>query len=148
MNYRKATVPRLSRPLASTAALTTSSRVVPSGGTLASYLAVLDLYSFKEVIETTQPWALSPVPGADYQRATDALRVRAVPELGTLATSINGSQDRAIVHRSWGLYANGKFYGKNFRFAEYLRVRNAVVGVLLNLAIVMGVLLSFFGPFR
>lgn len=76
------------------------------------------------------------------------LKVRTVPELGTLAISVNEGPDRAIVHRSWGLFDNGKLYGSKFRFAEHMRVKNVLVGVLLNLAIAMGMVLLSLPPVR
>lgn len=76
------------------------------------------------------------------------LGVRSVPDLGTLATSITAGPNVAIVYRSWGLLDRGDFYGQNFKYNEYMRVRNAFIGVALHCAITFGMLALAIRPVR
>ena len=42
------------------------------------------------------------------------------PDLGSLAaSSIGAGQNRAVVHRTWGLLNGGDLYGRNFQYNEY-----------------------------
>ena len=46
--------------------------------------------------------------------------MRQDPDLGSLAASSIGAwQNRAVVHRTWGLLDDGNLYGKNFQYNEY-----------------------------
>lgn len=121
---------------------------MPSGGTLASYLSLLDIYSISEVKEAADPWALSPIPGHGHRMASGTLGVRTVPEFGTLAFFINEAPDRAFVYRSWALHDGGEYYGRKFRFSEGLRVTNIFIGLLSNLAFMLGILMILLPPVR
>lgn len=120
----------------------------PSGGTCATFLAMLEQYSLKEIAESSKPWALSPVPGIRYPNPAGSLGVRQVPDLGTLTTWVGANADRAIVHRSWGLMGRGSLYGPRFRFTEHLRVRNYFIAVALNLLTALGMMALVLPPFR
>lgn len=124
----------------------------PSGGTLLTALGILDHYSLKEVAKSTLPWAMSPVPGPKSVQSAPLmsrlLGVRSVPDLGTLTTSISAGPNEAIVYRSWGLFDRGNFYGRNFKYSEYMRVRNAFIGVALHFAIAFGLVALVIPPVR
>ena len=79
---------------------------------------------------------------------TRYLGIRSVPGLGNLTTSVAGSTDRAIVHRSWGLINDGRTYGSNFQFYEYMAVRNKLIGVAVHLAIAVGMAAIALSPVR
>ncbi|KAI9877129.1 MAG: hypothetical protein M1830_004724 [Pleopsidium flavum] len=125
----------------------------PSGGTIATVLGILDFYSLKDVMDSTKAWALSPTPGPkSVERpslVTRFLGVRNVPDLGTLTTSISGGANRAIVHRSWGLMGgNSSLYGPRFHFNEYVKVRNAFIGVAVHFMIAVGMMALALPPIR
>uniref|UniRef100_A0A8H7NAI3 Uncharacterized protein n=1 Tax=Bionectria ochroleuca TaxID=29856 RepID=A0A8H7NAI3_BIOOC len=68
---------------------------------------------------------------------------RNIPDLGTVTTSPAGSTDAFIVERTWGLLSatpsrKAEFYGPNFTFEEYLRVRNWIQGVALHFFLTLG----------
>ncbi|KAH0537000.1 hypothetical protein FGG08_006172 [Glutinoglossum americanum] len=120
----------------------------PSGGTLETGLTIPEVYSLSQIAESTKPWALSPVEGVRYGRSASLLGLRTVPDIGTLAVSPIASIDRSIVHRTWGLLDGGKAYGANFRFNEYIRVRNAFIGIIVR--VVYGIVVTglLFPPIR
>lgn len=72
--------------------------------------------------------------------------VQFIPDLGTLAPSIMGASNVAIVHRSSGLMSG--LYGSHFRFYEYMRVRNSVIGAALHFAIVFATIALTMPPVR
>ena len=115
-------------------------------------LCLLDHYSLKEVAKSTTPWAMSPVPSPKSVQSTPLmsklLGVRSVPDLGTLATSFTAGPNVAIVYRSWGLFDRGDFYGRNFKYNEYMRVRNAFIGVALHFALTIGMVALTIPPVR
>ena len=125
---------------------------MPSGGTLLTALGLLDHYSLNEVAKATSPWAMSPVPGPKSVHSTPLmsklLGIRSVPDLGTLATSFAAGPNMAIVHRSWGLIDRGNYYGHNFKYKEYMRVRNSFIGVALHFAIAFGFVALTVPPVR
>ncbi|KAH6687314.1 saccharopine dehydrogenase [Plectosphaerella plurivora] len=122
----------------------------PSGGTLATALGLLGAYPLREIDASYKPYALSPVPNTKKVPAEPFLHrllgVRTVSELGTLTTSIAGTTDSAIVHRSWGLHSSlpGKTkeaYGPNFTFKEFFRARNWLHGVIIHVGLLIGVII-------
>ena len=124
------------------------SRGEASGGTSQTVLSLLDKYSWKEIGAANKTWALSPVRGARYSKATNIVGTRNVPELGTLTTSFFATTNRGIVHRSWGLIGGGKVYGPKFHYSEYMAVRNIIIGIFVNLAFVLGVFAVALPPVR
>jgi len=52
------------------------------------------------------------------------------------------------VHRSWGLFDGGKWYGKDFRFAALLRARNAITGTMQHYGLTMLQILMLLPPGR
>lgn len=104
-----------------------------------------------------EPYALSPVPPAKpppslpiFTRLTGLIQV---PFLGLLTTSIAGSTDAAIVHRSWGIFAKypalwlrgrqqndaerSTSYGPNFSFREFMRSRNWLAGLGIHIGLLL-----------
>jgi hypothetical protein len=106
--------------------------VTMSGGSLSTVFAMLEAYSIKDLLAAGVPYALSPIPGPKIPDNTSwftkIFGVRSVPGLGTLTSSMSGSIDTPIVHRSWGLLG----YGPNFRFGEYKKVRNPLHGIAVH----------------
>jgi len=120
----------------------------PSGGTLLTVFSILDAFTIKEITSSLKPYAISPVPGPSTKSPvsllTKLLGVRTVRDLGLLTTSLAGTSDAAIVHRSWGLQS----YGPNFHFSEYMKARNYLTGTFFHFALLMGSLLLAIPPFR
>ncbi|KAI9780050.1 MAG: hypothetical protein M1839_007032 [Geoglossum umbratile] len=119
-----------------------------SGGTLTTLFTSLETLSFKELLEASKPWALSPVEGAKYGRSTSLLGLRTVPDLGTLTPSPIADTDRSVVHRTWGLLDGGRAYGMNFRYNEYVKVRNVFTGLMFRAAFGAAMLAILFPPIR
>ncbi|PNS15265.1 hypothetical protein CAC42_8266 [Sphaceloma murrayae] len=126
----------------------------PSGGTLASVLALFEVYSLAFVGKALKPFSLSPVkPSMIRDSSAPTLLqkltgVRSVRDLGTLTTSLQGPVDRTQVYRTWGLLDHGDFYGQRFRFYPYMTARNAFLGMLTHLAIAFGGLALLLPPVR
>lgn len=124
----------------------------PSGGTMATILTILEAYGPKEIARALKPWAMSPIPGPRSTISSSFLAkisgVRTVPGLGVVTNSFVGRTNAAIVSRSWGLLDKGSYYGPKFNYKEYITVRNALVGVIVNLTFVLGAVLLAFRPVR
>lgn len=128
-----------------------SLKSAPSGGTLATVLSLFESYSLSYLAKSQKPWALSPVPRTDYRKkpVMEVLTgLRTEPDLGILSDSIQGPADIPIIHRSWGLYDGGKFYGPKFHLTAYMKVRNQLQGFFLHLALTFGVLALIIPPVR
>lgn len=126
----------------------------PSGGSLSTLLTLADTYSARYIGASLRPYALSPVPGPAHHPssrptlASRLLGIRTVPGLGVLTDSPQGAIDTVIVHRSWGLFDGGRYYGRSFRFSEWMRARNALTGVLVHFALVTAMLALVLPPVR
>jgi short subunit dehydrogenase-like uncharacterized protein len=125
----------------------------PSGGTLATVIGLFDKYSISETTEAMKPWSLCPTtpPRSSLEGPTLFQRlfgVRQVRDLGTLSSSIQGATDATIVHRSWGLFENGNFYGPKFRFSPYMHVRNTFTGIMVHFALALGMIALILSPVR
>ena len=123
-----------------------------SGGTLATILSIFDSYSLSEFANAQKPWSLCPV-APPKQSASKPLfetitGVRSVSDLGTLTDSLQGPADIPIVHRTWGLYDGGQYYGSNFRLSAYMRARNALTGFGIHLAMTSAFLALILPPVR
>ncbi|KAL7937604.1 Saccharopine dehydrogenase domain-containing protein [Trichoderma chlorosporum] len=133
-------------------------RTTPSGGSFSTIFTLFDHLTLSELVESEKPFAHSPVPhpGEPKRHAVSIWQkivgVHYVPGLGTVTTAFNGTGDQGIVERSWGLLSEipsrkDEFYGPNFHWAEYLRPRNWLYGLLIHWAlIVFGVFLVATGP--
>ena len=129
----------------------------PSGGTLSTVLTIGDSYPISVIQKVHRgDWSSSPVP---HPRSTSSptllqksLRqftgVRTVPDLGTITTSPTGGINRGVVQRTWGLLDDGKYYGPNFTYNEYVTVRNRFVGILFHFALAFGMLALAISPIR
>lgn len=101
----------------------------PSGGTVASMMERSD-FNAETRQESLQPWYLSPTPGLQTSYPTNLFGMRSDPVLGLLsASSLSGSQNRAVVHRTWGLLGNGEDYGPSFQYNEYDKTSSTLAGV-------------------
>ncbi|GIJ98016.1 hypothetical protein Aspvir_000124 [Aspergillus viridinutans] len=122
----------------------------PSGGTLNTILTIFDSLSFSDILKSTDPFALAasaPPKNVPSEPLVDKiLGVRSVRDLGTLTTSPSAIADITIVHRSSTLMP--KFYGPRFYFRQFIRVRNALVGVLFHFAFIVGLGLLILPPVR
>ncbi len=112
---------------------------MPSGGSLATILGMYDAFTPSQLFKAQQPWSLCPVAPPQqistksiFERASGA---RSDPDLGALADSPQGISDLPIVHRSWGLYDGGNFYGPKFRATAYMKARNVVTACGFHLAL-------------
>ena len=125
---------------------------LPSGGTLATALGIIDHYSLKDVARSGGSWASSPVPGPRPKDSLPLLNrifgTRFVPGLGYLTSSISAGPNVATVQRSWGLLDGGKIYGPRFSYQEYAAVRNPVIGTLVHFAMILGALALALSPVR
>lgn len=102
----------------------------PSGGTVKSMLSRTRLDP-KTMQESQGPWYLSPVKGEQYANAANIFGIRHDPVLGTLSpSSFSDLQNRAVVHRTWGLLDGGNYYGRNFRYSEYNKVSSTIAGIV------------------
>jgi len=117
----------------------------PSGGTLATVLGLLDVFSLKKISAATAPYAISPIPGPKNSSGgsliTTLFGIRSVPYLGILTTSIAGGTDRPIVQRSWGLLGGNKFYGPNFSFSEHMKTRNYLTAIATHYGLIFGMMM-------
>jgi short subunit dehydrogenase-like uncharacterized protein len=119
---------------------------------LNSVFTLMDTFTLKELQAAHAPYSISPIPGPKTPSPTPFLTkilgVRNVPDLGILTTSLGRVSDTPIVERSWGLLGGSSFYGPNFHFSEYMRVRNTFAAVFTHLAILTGSLLLAIPLFR
>ncbi|PSR94426.1 Saccharopine dehydrogenase-domain-containing protein [Coniella lustricola] len=131
----------------------------PSGGTLATLISFNDMFSLKEIGAALTPYALSPVPNPQAKHQKQSLwsmitGLRTVPELGLQTTFIGATTDRAIVHRSWGLFQQissrkDEFYGPQFRFSQHMKTRNWLTGIAIHWTIITAtILLTVLSPLR
>jgi hypothetical protein len=110
-----------------------------SGGTAATILSIGTAYPKAHLTKALAPFGLSPVQPSQSEKKRPALAKGllstilgyvTVPDLGILCDAPANAIDSATVYRSWGLYDGGKYYGPNFRFAEYARMKSAVRAVI------------------
>ncbi|ATZ56235.1 hypothetical protein BCIN_13g00840 [Botrytis cinerea B05.10] len=114
----------------------------PSGGTLATVFTLLEVFSLKQLKDAFTPYALSPIPGPKVRPSksliTKLTGIKVVPDLGILTTSLAGSTNLAIMHRSWGLSSEKRFYGPNFKVEEYMKARNYLTGIAIHFGLILG----------
>jgi short subunit dehydrogenase-like uncharacterized protein len=129
-----------------------------SGGTAASMLNVFSFFSLRELSAAMKPYALSPskpakpTPPPKSNIFYRLLGLHKIQELGLLTTGPMAGPDTVIVHRSWGLYEQSSVaqdnaflsYGPRFRFTEYMRTGNALMGAFIAYGFMaVGALLTF-----
>lgn len=133
----------------------------PSGGTLATALALFDYFTIAEVRDAGKPYALSPVPRSQsaYARPPESLwnklvGARSLAPFGTVTTSIAAITDGSQVERTWGLLRStparrSEDYGPNFTWAQYMRVPGFLQGLAIHVGLGLGLLvLAFLPPVR
>jgi short subunit dehydrogenase-like uncharacterized protein len=128
-----------------------------SGGTAETALSISSAYPVATLLKAMKPFALSPIKPSPAQNAPPAKRTLfnrvlgyvSIDGLGDLTTWPGAPLDRAIVHRSWGLFGGPDgLYGGRFRFELLCRARNAVLAVAQAFSINMLGLLFLFPPGR
>ena len=123
-----------------------------SGGTLATMLSLFDAYSLSYFAKASEPWSMCPVtpPKQASQKSVfeKITGVRFVERLGTLTDSIQGPADIPIVHRSWGLYDEGRYYGENFHLSTYMTARNSLTGFAWHVGLTSAFLSLVLPPTR
>lgn len=87
-------------------------------------IALVEAYSFNFTRQALNPWALSPIPPPQPKPRTSPLFLwlfgwRYLEPLGIVTNMPQAECDIGIVHRSWGLYNQGNYYGRKFHFNEY-----------------------------
>ncbi|MCJ1438619.1 hypothetical protein MMC27_008009 [Xylographa pallens] len=124
---------------------------LPSGGTLATVFGVFDHYGIGRLIESSKPYALSPIPGHKDELVPLLTRlsgVRYEPDLGTLTTGLAAGVNTSLVQRSWGLLDRGNYYGQNFHYKEYATTRSTFTGLVTHLMITFGMAALAIPPVR
>jgi hypothetical protein len=118
---------------------------------------MFDTYPTKVLLDSTKPYALSPVPNSHpgpkksfISSVTGLVRSRA---LGLLTTSPTGDMNAALVFRTWGLtkeepYLPGQFYGPNFTYQEYRKAPNAPIGMMIHYGLFVATVLLLCSPVR
>ncbi|KAL7917320.1 Saccharopine dehydrogenase domain-containing protein [Trichoderma austrokoningii] len=120
----------------------------PSGGTVESMM-MRGSFDAKVQYESQQPWYLSPVMGRRNLSSTNLVGVRHDPTLGILsASSLSDAQNRAVVHRTWGLLSGGMAYGSNFQYSEYRKAPSTLVAMFQMLKTMAIKLLLALSPLR
>ncbi|KAI1090830.1 Saccharopine dehydrogenase-domain-containing protein [Rostrohypoxylon terebratum] len=109
----------------------TELKLSPSGGTVDSMMTE-STYDPEAVKQARQPWALSPIKGTQTSNSSNFLSLRRDPVLGLLsASSLGAAENRALVHRTWGLLREtDQAYGSNFQYNEYNKVSSTAAGVM------------------
>jgi hypothetical protein len=101
----------------------------PSGGSVESMMT-RGPFDAKFLQEAQQPWVLSPVKGGQMLSSTNVFGLRQDPFMGKLSTSsISEMQNRAVVHRTWGLLGGGNGYGPQFQYNEYNKTSSTLAGL-------------------
>ncbi|KAH8900718.1 hypothetical protein GQ53DRAFT_863349 [Thozetella sp. PMI_491] len=128
----------------------------PSGGTLASFMSMMEVYPTKALMEITKPYALSPVRNDHVPKkslVTSITGMVNVPGLGLLSTSPTGVLNAALVSRTWGLTKQEpslqkEFYGPKFTYQEFMKTSNILTGVAMHYSLLGGVTMLMIPPFR
>jgi len=129
----------------------------PSGGTLASFLNMFEMFPAKALLQTLKPYALSPVPnshpGPKKSLVASATGLVKVPGLGLLTTSTTGAMNTALVSRTWGLTKQepslqSTFDGPNFTYQELVKTSNVAAGTIIPYSLIFGATLLLFSPMR
>jgi hypothetical protein len=128
-----------------------------SGGTAATALSISDAYPVATLLKSMKPFALSPlkpssaqnVPAAHRSLVNNVLGYVDIKDLGYLTTWPGAPLDRAIVHRSWGLFGGPDgLYGSKFRFELLFRARNALLAIVQAFSINLFGILMLVPPGR
>ncbi|KAF3916104.1 hypothetical protein ABW20_dc0110513 [Dactylellina cionopaga] len=120
-----------------------------SGGTIETFFSVIETYGLSELARSSKALALSPIRRKYFAPRHGPVHTN--PILGTLTPWLQGTADRAIVMRSWGLTqeaAPQRSWGDNFSFTEYKRVNSYLEGIVTWLTIGVLSISVLFSPFR
>ncbi|KAK5414285.1 hypothetical protein LTR06_004098 [Exophiala xenobiotica] len=125
----------------------------PSGGSLATMVSLMEAYSARFTADALKPYALSPIPppkAAGRVSLLDRLLgSRNIPPFGVVTHFPQAECDIGIVHRSWGLYEQGNYYGENFSFGEYQLVGSRLKAFLMSYTVFfIRTALAFIPPLR
>ncbi|EXJ57734.1 uncharacterized protein A1O5_12524 [Cladophialophora psammophila CBS 110553] len=125
----------------------------PSAGSLATMVSLIETYSFQFTHCALRPYALSPIPppkAAGTVSLLDRLLAsRYIPPFGVVTHFPQAECDIGIVHRSWGLYEQGKYYGDKFRFYEYQIIGRRLKAFLTHYTVsLVRTALRLLPPFR
>lgn len=129
---------------------------VISSGTINSMASVYTLYEPGRYAEATAPFAISPrKPVSDKANttlfpSTGLFGTQTLDSLGRVVESPEQGNERAIVGRSWGLYApddpntTTDGYGPNFHFSARARLPSTVYDFIQVLPFIgLGIFLNF-----
>ena len=124
-----------------------------SGGTIATVLGLLDVFSIKDIAAAGAPYSISPIPGPKVKSKapwyTAIFGVRNVSDLGTLTTSPTTAANLPVVQRTWGLFqGTSQAYGDKFYYSEYMKARNAFLAVVQHFALAALALVLLLKPVR
>ena len=123
-----------------------------SGGTANTAITLVESYSSSQLLTAMNPYSLSTVPPPNKRPGggivAAMLGARSVEGLGVLTDSPQGALDTVIVNRSWSLFDGGNFYGKNFYYTEWMRVRNTLIGSLVHYGLAALMLSLWVPPVR
>lgn len=110
-----------------------------------TFLCAYENSSLQELMDSGKHDAISPIKGPEQPFRSPIIRD---PDLGILTTWASAIGDRTIIFRSWGLMEGGKYYGEDFTWNEYMRVRNYFSAVFFFIVFNLAMILPLFGPFR
>ncbi|KAF1937466.1 saccharopine dehydrogenase [Clathrospora elynae] len=130
-----------------------------SGGTALTMLELFGKYPLSHLGKSMHPYSLSPVnadavvPDPPSSFPYNIFGLKSIPELGGIQTTgLMAAVDVCIAHRSWGLYQSSDDenlqYGPKFRFNEYARAPNFLMGFVQKAMLTAGALLLAFPPTR
>ncbi len=116
-------------------------------------IALIEVYPSRFTARALEPHALSPIPPPKSTRRVSLLDrmlgSRDIPPFGVVTDFPQAECDIGIVHRSWGLHEQGKYYGDNFRFFEYQLVGSRLKAFLMHYTVsLIRTALRVFAPFR
>ena len=118
---------------------------------MATVFGVFDHYGVSRLIESSKPYALSPIPGHKDKLVPFLTRLSGVcyeTDLGTLTTGLAAGVNTSLVQRSWGLLNRGNYYGPNFQYKEYATTRSTFTGLVMHLIITFGMAALAIPPVR
>lgn len=130
------------------------SKSAPSCGSLSTLFTGPEFHTPAQVARAYQPFALSSTqpPPTSVSKPISwrkwCFGTRWDRDLGELTSCFQSTLDTAIVQRSWGLFENGKLYGKNFGYSEWGAAGSSVGGAFGHLSLQMVVWAMSLSPVR
>lgn len=99
-------------------------------------VSLMEEYSPRFTADALKPHALSPIPppqeAARVSLRDRLLGSRDIQPFGVVTHFPQAECDIGIVHRSWGLYDHGEYYGQRFSFGEYQFVGSRLKAFLMS----------------